>query len=166
MCAAIMSPENPTRTSLKLEQVCVVAAFLSLALVCSAAKGEQTENGRTDQHLYASKMSGTGSMESVSWRDCVSRQVEAQGIAWGGLVKPLRPYVILDGERVFIVGKLLPAEETEGRLVQVRGIMNLQKHAPAPPGFQQHHTAMYYFILVGEMKLIDRIEHTCIRVIP
>lgn len=118
----------------------------------------ETENGPDDERLYATRTRSGGVTESVKWRECVSQRVVAEGIAWGGTYKPAREYVVMDGERIFISGELLPNDKIQGRLVQVTGTLRVGEHPPVPPGFQPAGFGKFYFIQVETMKVVDHIE--------
>lgn len=134
-----------------------VAAIILAFSVHAMLLASDTENGACDKDLYAYKVVPEGS-KGILWRDCVGQTVEAHGFAWGGKAKPYALYLVLDGERIFLSGSLLPTDDVNGRPVKVIGKMKV---------FPERHPNEYrppigvvkrYVIIVESMSRLDRAE--------
>lgn len=138
----------------------IFAAVLLALSFHALLKASDTENGETDDRLFAFKQNAKGSFEHFLWRDCVGKKVEAQGIAWGGNVKPYQQYIIFDGVRIFLTGKLPPTDDVQGRIVKAIGVLKVLPE-PNPADYRPPQLSFIkrYYITVDTMSVADHAEH-------
>jgi len=82
-----------------------------------------------------------------------------EGIAWGALEKGFGPYVILNGDRVYVDGLDRLGTNAEGKLIRVVGVLAVQRipaarHGSAGPSDD----VLIYRIERAKWEFIERVE--------
>jgi hypothetical protein len=144
--------------SIRVATICLVAGACRVN-----AMDNYTMNGLDDDKLFAFVMPDEDAASvSVPWRDCVSKQVTAEGVAMGFRTKLGWPYVVLDGKRLFLKGKLLKQSECEGRLVRVKGKLKVSANEAVTEGAQPSGMGKRYYVDVEAMEVIGKARYLTI----